>query len=169
MIRESIILTGMPASGKSTIGMMLAAELGYQFTDLDVYIRQKDRQSLQDIINHEGEKALLELEKIRMSEIDLHKRVVAPGGSLVYHAALMQDLKLKAVIVYLNESLTNLEKRLGNAATRGIIGLKGKTLSEIFAERAPLYTLYADIIINSAGLTRLQIVQEIVRHFRDLK
>jgi shikimate kinase len=169
MIRESIVLIGMPASGKSTIGKLLAAELGYQFTDLDVYIREKDRQSLQDIINTAGEEALMSLEKERMSEIDLNRRVVAPGGSLVYHADLMRDLKQKAVIVYLSESLVNLEKRLQNAATRGIIGLKGKTLPEIFAERAPLYALYADIIINSGNLTRPQIVQEISRQFRSLK
>jgi shikimate kinase len=167
--RESIVLIGMPASGKSTIGKLLATELGYQFTDLDVYIREKDHQSLQDIINTEGEAALMQLEKKRMSEIELHKRVVAPGGSLVYYTDLMQTLKTKAIIVYLNESLLNLEKRLHNAATRGIIGLKGKSLSEIFAERSPLYSQYADIIIHSENLTRPQIVSQIVQQFRATK
>jgi shikimate kinase len=156
----------MPASGKSTIGKLLAVELGYQFTDLDVYIRQKDHKSLQDIINTEGEAALMQLEKTRMAEIALHKRVVAPGGSLIYHADLMQQLKQRAVIIYLNESLVNLEKRLGNAATRGIIGLKGRTLSQIFSERSPLYASYADIIIDSDNLTRLQIVRAILDKLR---
>jgi shikimate kinase len=168
MTRESVVLIGMPASGKSTIGKLLAAELGYQFTDLDVYIREKEQQSLQDIINTEGEEALMLLEKERMAEIDLHRRVVAPGGSLVYHASLMQNIKQQAVIVYLNESLTNLQKRLYNVATRGIIGLKGKTFAEIYSERSPLYTRYADIIINTDNLTRPQIVQEIVQKLRSL-
>ena len=158
----------MPASGKSTIGCSLAAELGYQFTDLDVYIRERDGQAPQDIINREGETALMQLEKKRMAEIDLFKKVVAPGGSLVYHDGLMQTIRQKAVIVYLNESLGNLEKRLGNAATRGIIGLKGKSLAEIFDERTPLYTSYADIIIKCENLTRVQIVQIIARRFREL-
>jgi shikimate kinase len=159
----------MPASGKSTIGRLLARELGYQFTDLDIYIWEKDHRTLQEIINQEGEAALMQLEKRRMAEIDLHKRVVAPGGSLIYHADLMKEIQQKAVIVYLNESLANLERRLGNAATRGIIGLKGKSLPEIFVERAPLYARYADITINSDSLTRLQVVQEIVMKYHELK
>lgn len=158
----------MPASGKSTIGRLLAVELGYQFTDLDVYIREKEHRSLQDIINTQGEEALMQLEKRCMAEIDLKRRVVAPGGSLVYHSDLMQNLKQKAVVIYLNETLSNLEKRLRNAATRGIIGLKGKSLAEIFAERSQLYTLYADIIINSDNLTRPQVVQQILTKYQNL-
>jgi shikimate kinase len=168
VIKESIVLIGMPASGKSTIGRLLAVELGYQFTDLDVYIREKEDRSLQDIINTQGEAALMQLEKRCMAEIDLKRRVVAPGGSLVYHSDLMQNLKRQAFIIYLNEELSNLEKRLRNAATRGIIGLKGKSLAEIFAERSPLYKLYADITINTDNLTRPQIVQEILKEYRNL-
>ncbi len=158
----------MPGSGKSTIGKLLALELGYQFTDLDVYIREKERQSLQDIINRQGEAALMRLEKERMAEIDLRNRVIAPGGSLVYHDDLMQSLRQQAVIVYLDESLTNLERRLKNAANRGIIGFKGKTLEEIFLERSPLYSRYADITIGANELTPPQIVQEIVCKLREL-
>jgi shikimate kinase len=169
MTSYSIILIGMPASGKSTIGKMLAAELNYHFTDLDDYIRKKEGLSPQEIINREGEPALMQLEKTHMAEIDLYRRVVAPGGSLVYHSDLMQELRQKAFIVYLNESLLNLEKRLKNAATRGIVGLKGKTLSEIYSEREPLYTRYADIIINTDNLTRPQIVQAIIERLRHLQ
>jgi shikimate kinase len=108
----------------------------------------------------------MQIEKKRMSELDLYKLVVAPGGSLVYHDDLMQSLKQKAVIVYLDESLANLEKRLSDASTRGIIGLKGKSLAEIFAERSPLYMRYADIVINSDNLTCPQITREILRQLR---
>jgi shikimate kinase len=159
------VLVGMPASGKTTIGKLLARELGYQFTDLDDYIREREHLTLQDIINNQGEEALMLLEKRGMAEIHLYRRVVAPGGSLIYHVDLMQQIRQKAVIVYLNESLVNLEKRLGNAATRGIIGLRGRSLAEIFAERSPLYARYADIIIDPDGLTRLQIAQEILKKY----
>jgi shikimate kinase len=165
MTRESIVLIGMPASGKSTIGRNLAAALGYQFTDLDVYIREKEGRSLQAIIDSEGEAALGKIEKLRMLEIDLNKRVVAPGGSLVYHNDLMENIRQKAVIVYLNESLQALQKRLANAATRGIIGLKEKSLAELYAERTPLYARYADITIDGDNLTRQQISDEIRSRF----
>ena len=97
-----------------------------------------------------------------MSELDLHRLVVAPGGSLVYYADLMHELKKKAVIVYLNESLPGLKKRLGNAPTRGIIGLKHKSLAGLYAERTPLYMQYADIVIDSDNLTCPQITREII-------
>jgi shikimate kinase len=163
MTSQSIILIGMPASGKSTIGRRLAAALGYQFTDLDVYISEKEGRTLQEIIDSQGEDVLMQIEKERMLEINLNQRVVAPGGSLVYHTDLMPKLKQQAVIVYLNESLGALEKRLGNASTRGIIGFKGKSLAEIYAERAPLYARYADIVINCENLTREQITREILQ------
>ena len=86
----------------------------------------------------------------------------APGGSLVYYADLMRELKKKAVIVYLNESLSGLEKHLGNAPTRGIIGLKHKSLAGLYAERAPLYMRYADIVIDSENLTCPQITSKII-------
>ena len=162
MDRESIILIGMPASGKSTVGKMLAKELGYRFIDLDVYIREKERRPLQDIIDTEGEAALMDIEKKSMSELDLHRLVVAPGGSLVYYDDLMRELKKKAVIVYLNESLSGLEKHLGNAPTRGIIGLKHKSLAGLYAERTPLYMRYADIVIDSENLTCPQITRKII-------
>jgi shikimate kinase len=168
MRRSSLILIGMPASGKSTIGKLLAAELSYHFTDLDVYIREKEGRPLQEIINTLGETVLMEIEKKSMTEIDLRRRVVAPGGSLVYHAELMQELKRQAVIVYLNESLPNLEKRLDNAATRGIVGLKGRSLAEVFAERSPLYAQYADIVIATDNLSRWEITRQIIRRFRQL-
>lgn len=169
MDRESIILIGMPASGKSTVGKMLANKLGYLFIDLDVYIQEKDGRSLQDIIDTEGEAALMDIEKKRMSELDLHRLVVAPGGSLVYYADLMRELKKKAFIIYLNESLSGLEQRLGNAPTRGIIGLKHKSIAGLYAERAPLYMRYADIIIDSDNLTCQQITSEITRKLRRLE
>jgi shikimate kinase len=167
MYKSGIVLIGMPGSGKSTIGKMLADELGYQFTDLDVYIREKEGRTPQEIINQEGENTMMNIEKRRMYEIDLIRRVVAPGGSLVYHDDLMQYLKLKAAIIYLNESLANLEKRLYNASTRGIIGLKDSSLKTIFAEREPLYQRYADITINSDVLSRLQITRTIVEKLKD--
>jgi len=168
MDRESIILIGMPASGKSTVGKMLAEELGYRFIDLDVYIQEKERRSIQDIIETEGEAALMDIEKKRMSELDLSRLVVAPGGSLVYYDDLMLKLKQKALIIYLNEPLAELERRLNDAPTRGIIGLKRKSLAEIYSERAPLYIHYTDIIIDSKNLTCPQITQEIVSRLHSL-
>jgi shikimate kinase len=111
----------------------------------------------------------MDIEKKSMSELDLNRLVVAPGGSLVYYADLMCELKKKGLIVYLDESLSGLEKRLGNAPTRGIIGLKHKSLAGLYTERAPLYRRYADVVIDSDNLTCQQITQQIIEKIKDRK
>ena len=80
MKSESIVLIGMAGVGKSTIGMALAADLGFDFIDVDDYILQKDGKRIQEIIDSEGEEALLQVEKRRMSEIRLPEMVLAPGA-----------------------------------------------------------------------------------------
>jgi shikimate kinase len=160
--KDSIIMIGMPASGKSTIGKFVATRLNWRFIDLDIRIREKAGRSIQELIDLGGEETLLQIEEDCMAEIELRRVVVAPGGSLVYHTELMERLQQTSLIVYLNEPMAELAKRLKNAASRGIVHLKGRSLAELYQEREPLYKRYADIAVNTAGLTRQQIAQEII-------
>jgi shikimate kinase len=153
----------MPGAGKSTVGDALARKLGYAFTDLDIDIREKGYRSIQNIIDTKGEDALLQLEKDRMYQIDLHQRVVSPGGSIIYHPDLMLYLKEKTILVYLDEEFSTIEKRIRNASTRGIVGLKNRSLKEIYDERRPLYQKYADVVVKSAGKKLYGVVTEIVQ------
>ena len=140
MKSKSIILIGMAGVGKSTIGKALAKALGVGFVDLDDYIFKKDGKTIQEIIDESGEEAFLLLERQRMYEIDLTRTVVAPGGSIIYHPELMEYLKQQAIVVYLNDSIGNIETKLNSVATRGIVWLKNKTLSQVYEERKPLYS-----------------------------
>ncbi len=167
MKNRSIVLTGMAGVGKSTIGRILAKELGYRFIDLDHYIRHKDGRTVQQVIDDAGDEALLQLEKERMREICLKDVVVAPGGSIIYHHDLMTYLKENSTIVYLEDCFDNIARRLSkNQHRRGIVGLKSKSLKQIYEERKPLYPQYADITIHCAGKNTGQIVSEIIAHFR---
>ena len=160
--KESIVLIGMAGAGKSTIGLALARALSFSFTDLDVYIREKDHTTIQGILDTRGEEALLQLEEKRMYEISLKRRVVAPGGSIVYLPNLMEYLKQHSVLVYLDETFDKVAERLKNALTRGIVGFKSKSLREIYDERRPLYAKYADITIVPEGKSAEQVVKEIL-------
>jgi shikimate kinase len=162
MEKESIVLIGMAGVGKSTVGSALARSLGFSFTDLDAYIREKENLTVQHIIETRGEAAFLELEKQSMYEIDLKHRVVAPGGSMIYHFDLMEYLKRHSKIIYLNDSFENVESRLKNALTRGIVGLNRKSLREIYDERQPLYAKYADLTIDPEGKSPERMVVEIL-------
>jgi shikimate kinase len=168
MKSESIILIGMAGVGKSTIGRLLAQKLDFGFTDLDEYIRDRDGKTVQQVIDDGGDEALLFLEKNRLRELDIRRRVVAPGGSVIYHSDLMQEMRQRATIVYLDDSIDNIEKRITNLFTRGIVGLKSKSLRQIYDERRPLYLRYADITVDCQRKTAEQITAEIIIRYRDL-
>ncbi len=167
MKSESIVLVGMAGVGKSTIGRALSEALGFSFIDVDDYILEKDGKALQEIIDTEGEQAFLQLEKRRMHEIDLTGKVVAPGGSIIYHPDLMEYLKQHSTLVYLDDSFENIEKRLPSILARGIVGLRNKSLRQIYDERGPLYSRYADITVNCRGKSWDQIVKEILHRYVD--
>jgi shikimate kinase len=166
MKSEGIVLIGMAGVGKSTIGMALAEDLGFEFIDVDAYILQKDGKRIQEIIDSEGEEALLRIEKRRMYEINLTRMVAAPGGSIIYHPDLMDYLKDNAVLVYLDDSFRNIEAKLVGGLDRGIVGLRYKTLRQIYEERRPLYFKYADITIDCREKEQDEIVAEILRQYR---
>jgi shikimate kinase len=167
--KESIVLIGMAGSGKSTIGLALARTLGFSFTDLDEYILDVDHKTIQEIIDTKGEEALLKLEKQRMYEIDLKSRVIAPGGSIIYHPDLMEYLKQHSVLVYLDDTYEKIEGRLKNVSTRGIVGLNRKSLREVYDERRPLYSRYADITVDSEGKSQEQLIKDILNKYLNLR
>lgn len=167
MDSESIVLIGMAGAGKSTIGRSLAETLGFEFIDLDDYIEEKVGKTIQEIIDDEDESALLQLEKQRMYEIDLTRRLVAPGGSIIYNPDLMEYLRQHSTLVYLDDSFENIEKRLTDASVRGIIGLKSKSLRQIYDERSPLYSRYANITVDCRGKSCDQIAREILHCYLD--
>ena len=169
MKSESIVLVGMAGVGKSTIGRALSEALGFSFIDVDDYILEKDGKTIQELIDDEGEQTFLQLEKQRMHEIDLTGKVVAPGGSIIYHPDLMEYLKQHSTLVYLDDSFENIEKRLPSVLARGIVGLRNKSLRQIYDERRPLYFRYADITLNCQSKSHDQIAREILHHYLDLR
>jgi len=159
---NSIILIGMAGVGKSTVGRQLSGALKYRFIDLDLYIKEKYSRSHQNIIEDEGETAFLQKEKRCMYEIELNRTVVAPGGSIIYHFDLMEYLGGQSTLIFLDDSVANISKRMADQSGRGIVGLKDKTFRQIFEERIELYTKYADITINCRNKLPEQVTQEIL-------
>jgi shikimate kinase len=169
MKSESIVLIGMAGVGKSTVGVPLSKALAFNFIDVDDYILEKDGRTAQEIIDDEGEEALLQLEKRRMYEIDLTHRVIAPGGSIIYHPDLMEYLKQRSTLVHLDDSFDDIEERLTSLSARGIVGLKNQSLRQIYDERKPLYSRYADITIKCHAKSQDKLVREILQHFLALR
>ena len=161
MKNKNIILIGMPASGKSTVGVILAKVIKYKFMDTDLVMQNMTGKTLIEIIGEKGMQGFLDFENETVSHIDVCDTVIATGGSVVYGEKAMQHLKKNGIAVYLKHRYEVINSRLTNISTRGVAMKDGETLLELFKERIPLYEKYADITIEADGLTTEQTVEKI--------
>ena len=159
---DNIILTGMPSSGKSTVGVVLAKTMNKGFVDTDILIQQREGCTLQDIINEKGNDYFHKIEEQVLLDFDGKDYIVATGGSAIYFDSAMEHFKKNGKVVYLKVSLDTVVKRLNNIKTRGVTLAKGQTLADLYNLRVPLYEQHADIVIEAVGLTVEEVVERIV-------
>ena len=161
---KNIILTGMPSCGTSTLGRMLAKDLGYAFLDTDDVIIQRNGCPLKDILDNEGLDGFIRREEEAVCSVTAERTVIATGGSVVYSPKAMEHLKSMGRVVYLCLDYNEVERRLGDLHERGVAIAPGKTLRDLFNERTPLYEKYADLaILIQSGSTTRQSVNTIKR------
>ena len=145
---ENIVLIGMPGVGKSTVGVIAAKQLGYQFVDADLLIQKQEKRLLREIIAQEGVDGFIQIENQVNASIETDRTVIATGGSVVYGREAMEHLRKISTVVYLKLSYQALKKRLGNLKNRGVVLREGQTLRDLYEERVVLYEKYADIVID---------------------
>lgn len=168
-MKSNIILIGMPAAGKSTVGVLLAKSMLKDFIDTDLIIQTRCGCTLSDIIEKQGTDRFLEAENEIICSQDYRNAVVATGGSAVYGKEAMEHLKKDGIVVYLKISLEEIKKRIGNITTRGVAMKNGDSLEDIYIEREPLYNKYADIKISCEGLTAEECVEKIIDSVNNTK
>lgn len=147
---DNIVLIGMPGAGKSTLGVVLAKILNYDFLDADLVIQNKHGKTLQTLINEYGPQGFLDVENQDLQEINVHRTIVATGGSAVYSDRAMEHLRSIGTVVYLRISYDELANRLGDLQERGVVmkGGMGMSLADLYKERLPLYEKWADITVD---------------------
>lgn len=159
---RNIVLIGMPGAGKSTIGVVLAKALKKKFIDTDLLIQEETGRALQEILDTDGTDAFRKIEEDIIISHRFRNTVIATGGSVVLSRKAMEHLKKDAIIVYLNVSLAEIERRLVNITTRGIVLEKGESLRTIYDHRVPLYETFADIAVNCSGHDFERVVKTIL-------
>ena len=164
---NNIILIGMPGSGKSTVGVLLAKMLGYDFLDSDLLIQKREGKRLFEILRDSGVDRFCELENRVNCEIACENTVIATGGSAVYGKEAMEHFKSIGRLVYLKVPLSELEKRVDNFETRGVVMKSGATLKDVFFDRTPLYEKYADITVELSGSSLTRSAEEIIEKLRN--
>ncbi len=157
-MNDNLILVGMPGSGKSTVGVVLAKALGYSFLDTDLLISRHYDMKLQKIIDSCGLQSFLDKEAYVICSLSCEKTVIATGGSVICRDRSMRHLQAMGRIVYLNVPLPVLKRRIRNITTRGIAFAKGETLDDVYRKRAPLYEKYADITVDVSGRCHIETV-----------
>ena len=146
-LKDNVVLIGMPAAGKTTIGKLLASKMGYRFVDSDRLIEEDQGKTLEEIMREAGREEFMQIESRVNASLDLHHCVIAPGGSVVYEPEAMAHLKDIAEVVYLEVAFSDLERRVGNLAARGVAIREDQTFKDLYEERCPLYAEAADITI----------------------
>ncbi len=148
---DNIILIGMPGSGKSTVGVVLAKALGLRFVDVDLLIQEREGALLQHLIDSRGVERFLDLERDAILSLDCRDTVIAPGGSCVCREESIAHMRSLGTVVYLRLSLEDVTARIHNMASRGIALQPGQTLADVYRYRAPLYERCAHITIPAGG------------------
>ena len=159
---KNVVLIGMPGVGKSTVGVLLAKRLNFSFLDTDIYIQTREGKSLQELIQIYGAEGFCDIEQRCVLSLNVTFHVIAPGGSVVYRPKAMEHLRTNGLIFHLDLELDRLKKRLDDIDARGVVIAPGQRLEDLYAERQPLYSRFADFTTDTNGLTPDQVVGKII-------
>ena len=162
MKKNNIILIGMPASGKSTMGVILAKILGYNFIDADIVIQEQEGRNLSRIIEEDGIDGFIDIENRVNAGIETEKTVIATGGSVVYGKEAMDHYKNIGKVIYLKADMDTLTKRLHHAKQRGVVMRPGQSLISLYNERSVLYESYADIVVEEGDSDFEEVIAKIL-------
>jgi len=165
-LKDNLILIGMPASGKSTVGVILSKIIGYDFIDTDLLIQKSEHMRLSQIIEARGVEGFLEIENRVNASVEASRSVIATGGSAVYGQEAMQHLRQIGAVIYLQVDYEVIRKRLRNIRQRGVVLREGQTLRELYEERCALYEKYADLIVREGSGEIEDVVARIIRTLR---
>lgn len=162
--RSNITLIGMPGAGKSTLGVVTAKRLGMRFVDTDLLLQEGENCLLSELIEQRGVEGFIVAENRLLAGLECERHIIATGGSAVYGEDGMEHLRSMGPVVFLESGIEALRRRLGtDLLDRGVVMRNGSTLDDLYAERMPLYRKYADITVDTDGLS----VHEAVRVLED--
>ena len=147
---KRVVLVGPMGAGKSTIGRMLAKELGYRFLDSDRIIEERCGANIPWIFDVEGEDGFRLRETAMLAELSRESdTVLATGGGAVMRQENHPLLKKDAMVIYLKTSIEQQVERTRKDRNRPLLQNDDPeaVLRKLFALRDPLYSSLADIIM----------------------
>ena len=144
---KNIVLIGMPACGKSTIGYWLSKKIGYPLLDTDKYLEEKENRIISDIFSNEGEEYFRNLETKYLKELsEKEGLIISTGGGAVKKKENIDILKKNGIVIFLNREINDISKE--NHKHRPVLQ-DINNIQKLYDERIDLYKKYSDIIIKN--------------------
>ena len=146
---RNIVLIGMPASGKSTIGKLLSKKINYEYYDVDKYLERKENVKISTLFSEKGEEYFRNLETKYLRELSQKNGIIiSTGGGAVKREENMEILKEKGIVVFLSRKIEDIAKE--NHEARPLLQ-DINNIYKLYDERIELYKRYSDIIIENNG------------------
>ena len=176
-MKDCVYLIGGRAVGKSSIGLKLAARLGYEFLDTDTLVTKEQCCSVKEIVERGGWQAFRKFEKQALEQLAGKKAcVVATGGGAILHRDVWGKLKKHGIVVWLTADLPVLCDRIAGDGQSDALrpSLTGKNvcqeLEEVLRERNPLYSETADCVVDTGSVSvsdGVYVIEQALRRSED--
>ena len=161
-----VILVGLPGAGKTTVGRLVAKQLGVGFADVDGLIEERIGLSISRIFSDRGEESFREYERDIVAELVAsdRPRVIAPGGGWAAQPQSLDSVAGRALTVYLETTPATAAVRARNGVLRPLLGAeegyKGR-ITELHRTRQRYYS-GCDVSVSTDGRTPVEVAQEVV-------
>lgn len=164
---KNIILVGMMATGKSTVGAMLAEELGYELVDLDHLIIESEGRSIADIFAAEGEAYFRKLESAALRRmLEGEGRIISTGGGAVLVPGNAENMLANGLVVALTATEEAILARVSGDQNRPLLaGNAQKRVRTIMEQRREAYR-FAHCTVDTTELSAAEVSQHILMHYR---
>lgn len=162
-MKNNLIFIGMPAVGKSTVGIVVAKRLGMNFVDVDLLIQEQENKLLREIISEVGQDGFLKIENQVNADVKANNSVISPGGSVIYCKEAMKHYKEIGTIVYLKASYQTIKRRIHNPKKRGVVLRNGQSFKDLYNERVPYFEKYADITVCEDGCRIEDTIENVIK------
>ncbi len=162
---KNIVLIGMPGSGKSSIGKLIAKDLSMKFVDIDKYIEEKEEKTIDEIFKS-GENHFRKVESNYISSLNpLFNAVISTGGGVILREENMENLKKNSIIVFINRPLKSIIKDM-DIGHRPLLKDRIDKIYDIYDSRIDLYKKYSNFeIINDDTMEKAK--DEIIKIYKN--